>query len=748
MTLHAINLTWKFRTKRLLYPFVLLFVIGLSGLGSISAVPLLGNYTINAALATGGTNFQSFTAFADSINTNGISGNVTVTVVVGSGPYNEQVVIDTVTGASANATVTLNGNGETLSAITTSTNRHVLRLANVQYFTVNNLNILWNATSTGGFYGIHIFGTGNHITISNCSVDITGTTSTLYGAYVASGSETSILTTGDFHDITFTGNTSTGGGYGISLFGLVSNLASNILITDNDILNFHSNGVYLRETNGAVVSHNRFDKNTTATGGVNAIQLAQSANINGQIHSNYITFTQVSGGTATSRGIYVFAGSGHRVYNNVIHDVRLQSGNYTAIEVRASGSAPEIYFNTISLDDTMPTTGNLFGIKEELSNTNSMLRNNMISITKPTTGIKSGLVLASSSTVISALNSNYNNIWVPNGNVAHRATTTPTFYPNLIAWQSASMQDANSLSLDPIVVSQTLPQPTNTLLDNTGTSITWITTDILGVTRGVVPDIGAYEFSSGPPASPAAIIGDTIVCEGSTGKVYYISPVSGATTYNWTASAGATIVSGQGSIAVSLSFGTIPVTLSVVASNASGTSSPTSLNIVVNPLPVVSLTLPFDTLCSTVMPVALTGGLPLNGTYSGPGVSGGMFNPAAAGTGVHTIAYAFEDQAGCADTATYEVTVVLCVNVAEYHQNNTPFEIFPNPFSTTATLQFEGLAGDGMGYLMDETGQLVRQFKIRGQEIVLTREGLSPGLYLLLVVMEDQSILRKKVVIQ
>jgi len=44
-------------------------------------------------------------------------------------------------------------------------------------------------------------------------------------------------------------------------------------------------------------------------------------------------------------------------------------------------------------------------------------------------------------------------------------------------------------------------------------------------------------------------------------------------------------------------------------------------------------------ICSSTAPFALTGGSPAGGTYSGPGVSAGMFNPAAAGAGTHTITY-------------------------------------------------------------------------------------------------------------
>ncbi|MBK8491335.1 MAG: hypothetical protein IPL49_10710 [Saprospirales bacterium] len=121
-----------------------------------SAQPLSGDYTINSAMGTGGNNFQSFTDFAASLNANGVSGDVVATVEPGSGPYVEQVVFSSIAGTGPNATITLEGSGETITALTNTDNRHVVRLANCQYFTINNLHVAWDPTSTSGFYAIHI----------------------------------------------------------------------------------------------------------------------------------------------------------------------------------------------------------------------------------------------------------------------------------------------------------------------------------------------------------------------------------------------------------------------------------------------------------------------------------------------------------------------------------------------------------------------------------------------------------------
>ena len=465
-----------------------------------------GSYTINSGAPTAGSNFHTFTDCANQLAAMGVSGNVTVTVVPGSGPYNEQVIFHTIPGAGPSSVVTMEGSGETITAVTTTTDRHVVRLEDIQYMVVNNLKVAWNPLSTGGFYGIHLFRSCRNTTVINCSDSLGITTSLLYGAYVASGSTTSILDSGDFQNVTLVGDTASGGGYGASFFGKPSQLATGIVIANGVFYDAHSNGVYLRETDGADIRNNFFDKRTAVATSANFIQVAQNLNRNALIHGNYITVSQVNNSGGTLRGIYLFNGTGHKVYNNVIADIRLVSGNFTGIEVRTGGTAPALSFNTISLDNGAGTTGDLYGIKEELSNTNSVLRNNLISLSQPTTGTKSGLVIGAIALVTSAFNSNYNDLYVPGGYAAMKSSTTPVPYATLSDWQVASGQDARSVSLKPQFISAAVPQPANPALDNLGTSIAGITTDFTGAARSTTPDIGAYEFTGVTGLFPIGVL--------------------------------------------------------------------------------------------------------------------------------------------------------------------------------------------------------------------------------------------------
>jgi len=265
------------------------FLIALFNSILICAQPLTGNYTINSALPTGGTNFQSFNSFADSINLNGVSGNVIATVQPGSGPYHEKVIFNNVAGTGPTASVTINGSGETITAITDTGNIYIVRLQDVSFFNVKNLHVVYDTVSTGGFLGIHIMHSGSDISISNCDVFGGPEVNSLYGSIVASGSYKSIMDSGDFHRINIVGNVCTGGAFGISLYGKGSNLATGIVIDSNKVYDFYVNGIYFRATDGLIVSNNHLDHRTSVVATRNAIQIGPNENMNADIHGNFIS---------------------------------------------------------------------------------------------------------------------------------------------------------------------------------------------------------------------------------------------------------------------------------------------------------------------------------------------------------------------------------------------------------------------------------------------------------------------------
>lgn len=85
--------------------------------------------------------------------------------------------------------------------------------------------------------------------------------------------------------------------------------------------------------------------------------------------------------------------------------------------------------------------------------------------------------------------------------------------------------------------------------------------------------------------------------------------------------------------------------------NMSGTIAVTE-----NPLPVVQC--PENMNVTSASPAfALSGATPEGGTYSGPGVFAGSFNPGTAGPGNHLITYSYTNTSNCSNTCTFLITV-------------------------------------------------------------------------------------------
>jgi hypothetical protein len=113
-------------------------------------------------------------------------------------------------------------------------------------------------------------------------------------------------------------------------------------------------------------------------------------------------------------------------------------------------------------------------------------------------------------------------------------------------------------------------------------------------------------------------------------------------------------------------------------------SNSDNVTVTVNPLPVVTLE-PFDDVCIYNPPFELTGGLPLNGIYSGPGVENGWFYPEIAGIGTHIITYTYQDLFGCENFAEQTIYVDACTGITESIDGYL-ISIYPNPSTGKFTL--------------------------------------------------------------
>ena len=123
-----------------------------------------------------------------------------------------------------------------------------------------------------------------------------------------------------------------------------------------------------------------------------------------------------------------------------------------------------------------------------------------------------------------------------------------------------------------------------------------------------------------------------------------------------------------------------------------GCSSTTQSFVYVNYLPYLEIYLP-ESVCENADVVQLTA-YPLGGTFEGPGVVGGLFNPSIAGNGIATIVYNYTDEYGCTSSISGSITVNpapanLSVSFPDHAcANSAPFV----------------LSGDPVGGVFDGTG--------------------------------------------
>jgi hypothetical protein len=91
-----------------------------------------------------------------------------------------------------------------------------------------------------------------------------------------------------------------------------------------------------------------------------------------------------------------------------------------------------------------------------------------------------------------------------------------------------------------------------------------------------------------PPATAGTITGSVNVCQTAGGLTYSIAAIPGATTYTWSVPTGWTINSGQGTAAITVTSGNVGQdgSVSVVASNACGSSANPSLTSIADIFPV------------------------------------------------------------------------------------------------------------------------------------------------------------------
>jgi hypothetical protein len=162
------------------------------------------------------------------------------------------------------------------------------------------------------------------------------------------------------------------------------------------------------------------------------------------------------------------------------------------------------------------------------------------------------------------------------------------------------------------------------------------------------------------------------------------------------------------------------------------------VDLTVDPLPTVTLALAVDTVCENDASFTLTGGSPAGGVYSGPGVSGGNFDPVAAGAGTHTIIYMYVDTNGCANSDSADIFVDDCLGIPSLAVNG--ISIYPNPSNGNFIINLKDEVTNAQVLLINSVGEKVYSLSFSGNKTDVSCN-VAAGIYSLQIVTEKGSFI-------
>jgi hypothetical protein len=170
-----------------------------------------------------------------------------------------------------------------------------------------------------------------------------------------------------------------------------------------------------------------------------------------------------------------------------------------------------------------------------------------------------------------------------------------------------------------------------------------------------------------------------------------------------------------------------------------------TISVVLHTPPAVVLSLPLDTACLNMGAVMLGGESPAGGTWSGPAVSGNMFNPMIAGIGTFGITYTFTDTNGCTASAADSMLVDACLDFGQPSAAVLDFSAYPNPNNGDFNITLNGAAVATV-QIYDAAGQLVKTERLFAGE-VLNISLEASGIYMVTLVTDEGEQVVKRVVV-
>ena len=426
-----------------------------------------GIFTIGA-----GGDFPNITSAVSALKDTIITGAVTFNILTGT--YDEQVVIDSVNRIYFGSPIIFqsqSGNPEDVVwgySLQSNSSNYVVLLRNVSHLTFRNLTFKALNQSAGRLIGLGI--NTSNITIENNICTGINTTSISTGYAIINSSDVVL------DSISIRNNKFEFGSYAIRL-SCNSDKGANITVEGNECVNHSYWSVQLQNIKNSKVLNNKINNQNSQGHGIWLYDLQSpiSATENRIFAKNFGMLILRSDDITGERGL---------IANNFIHVTIDSSEGYGLSIFPINDTRVNIYYNTIRLvGNFSQNASSMVILNSDLSSQD--IKNNII------INEVGGYAIRNSSSVTL---SNYNDI-VTTG--AHLVRWNNINYPDIASYQTATGQDLNSISADPLFISSDdLHIKSGSPVDGKGTPLAEAPRDIDNQLRSLTtPDIGADEYT-------------------------------------------------------------------------------------------------------------------------------------------------------------------------------------------------------------------------------------------------------------
>jgi hypothetical protein len=182
-------------------------------------------------------------------------------------------------------------------------------------------------------------------------------------------------------------------------------------------------------------------------------------------------------------------------------------------------------------------------------------------------------------------------------------------------------------------------------------------------------------------------------------------------------------------------------TYNVLVTNSNGCSSSDTINVILNSPPVVTFSVPFDSICTTDASLQLVAS-PVGGTFSGNGVNGNLFDPSLSGIGEQTITYSYTDMNLCSASMNDSLYVDLCTGIIST-ESSSPFVYFDsNKGQIIIVLKEESTIE-----LFNSSGQIVFSKRDQSGIFSIGTSEFSNGVYMLRVIGKNDNVHQEKILL-